>query len=80
VPAENAQGKKLGGIRAKSIQTRDEARAHAKTLRPVLAELAGMSARAIAAELNKRNIETSNGGPWYATTVIRVQNRLTGMS
>ena len=47
---------------------------------PVLAELAGMSARATAAELNKRNIETPNGGPWYATTVIRVQNRLTGMS
>jgi hypothetical protein len=45
VPAKNAQGKKLGGIRAKSIQTRDEARAHAKTLRPVLAELAGMTAR-----------------------------------
>jgi hypothetical protein len=41
-------------------------------LRPILAELAGMSARAVAAELNKRKIETPVGGRWHALTVFRV--------
>ena len=52
--AKKAQGVKLGGLNAKGIQNRDEAKARAEALRPVLAELAGMSARAIAAELNAR--------------------------
>ena len=45
-------------------------------IRPILTELAGKSARAIAAELNERKVPTPNGGPWYAATVIRVQRRL----
>jgi len=48
----------------------------AKALLPILAELNGMSARAIAAQLNVRKVPTPNGGPWYAVTVIRVQRRL----
>jgi hypothetical protein len=40
--------------------------------------LAGKSARAIAAELNERNVPTPGGGPWHAATVIRVQRRLAG--
>jgi len=76
--ALKAQGKKLGGIRPKTIQARNEAKARAEALRPVLAELAGISARAIAAELNERMVPTPNGGPWHATTVIRVQHRLKG--
>jgi hypothetical protein len=67
----NARGVKLGGLYAKGIKNREEARDRAEALRPVLAELSGMSARAIAAELNQR-------GPWYAATVIRVQRRLKG--
>ena len=39
---------------------------------------ANMIARAIARELNKREIPTPGGGPWHATTVIRVQQRLKG--
>src|SRR6476660_8362236 len=74
--AKKAQGVKLGGLNAKGIQNRDEARARAEALRPIFAELAGMSARAIATELNERNVPTPNGGPWYAATVIRVQRRL----
>ena len=54
---------------------RDEAKARAEALRPVLAELAGMSSSAIAAELNARQIPTPNGGIWHAGSVIRVQNR-----
>jgi len=43
---------------------------------PILTKLDGMSARAIAAQLNVRKVPTPNGGPWYAATVIRVQRRL----
>jgi DNA invertase Pin-like site-specific DNA recombinase len=74
--AKRAQGVKLGGLNAKGIANRDEAKARAEALRPILAELNGLSARAIAVELNKRNVPTPNGGPWHSMTVIRVQRRL----
>jgi DNA invertase Pin-like site-specific DNA recombinase len=61
--AKKAQGVKLGGLNAKGIANRDAAKARAEALRPILAELNGLSARAIAAELNKRNAPTPNGGP-----------------
>jgi hypothetical protein len=67
---------KLGGLNAKGIKNRDEAKERAEALRPLFAELAGMSARKIAAALNDRNVPTPNGGPWSAVTVIRVQRRL----
>jgi hypothetical protein len=35
-----------------------------------------MSARAVAAELNKRKVETPSGGQWHAATVLRVRDRL----
>ena len=74
--AKKAQGVKLGGSNAKSIQTRDEARARAEALRPIFVELAGKSANAIAVELNKRGVGTPTGSPWSAKTVSRVQKRL----
>jgi DNA invertase Pin-like site-specific DNA recombinase len=74
--AKKAQGVKLGGLNAKGIQNREEAKARAEALRPIFAELAGKSARAIAAELNKRKVPTPTGGQWSAVTVIRVQRRL----
>jgi DNA invertase Pin-like site-specific DNA recombinase len=74
--ARKAQGKKLGGMRDKSIQTRDEAKARAEDLRPLLAELSGKSANAIAAEFNRRGVATPTGSPWSAKTVSRVQKRL----
>ena len=49
--AAKARGVKLGGMNAKGIQNRDEARQRAELLRPILAELAGMTARGIAREL-----------------------------
>jgi len=76
--AAKARGVKLGGLNAKGIQNRDEARQRAELLRPILAELPGMTARSIARELNEREVPTPGGGPWYATTVIRVQRRLKG--
>jgi DNA invertase Pin-like site-specific DNA recombinase len=74
--AKKAQGVKLGGLNAKGVQNREEARARAEALRPLLMELAGLSATAIAAELNQRNVATPAGGRWHAETVIRVQRRL----
>jgi hypothetical protein len=59
----------LAAVKARSA-ARDEA------LRPVLAELAGMSANAIAVALNARKVPTPRGGSWSASTVIRVQRRL----
>jgi DNA invertase Pin-like site-specific DNA recombinase len=78
--AKKAQGVKLGGLNAKGIQNREDARARAEALRPILTELAGMSASAIAAELNARKVTTPKGGTWHAGTVIRVQRRLKGLS
>jgi DNA invertase Pin-like site-specific DNA recombinase len=74
--AKKAQGVKLGGLNAGGIQKRDEARQRAEQLRPIFAELAGMSARAIAAALNERKVQTPAGGEWHSVTVIRVQKRL----
>jgi DNA invertase Pin-like site-specific DNA recombinase len=73
---KKAQGIKLGGLNAGGIKKRDEALERAESLRAIFAELAGMSARAVAAELNKRQIPTPAGGSWHSVTVIRVQKRL----
>jgi DNA invertase Pin-like site-specific DNA recombinase len=74
--AKKAQGVKLGGLNAGSIKNRDEALERAEALRPIFAELAGLSHRKIAAELNARNIATPQGGRWHAVTVKRVMSRL----
>jgi DNA invertase Pin-like site-specific DNA recombinase len=74
--AKKAQGVKLGGLNAKGIANREDAKARAEALRPIFVELAGKSSRAIAAELNARNIVTPTGGKWHAETVLRVQRRL----
>jgi hypothetical protein len=74
--AKKAQGVKLGGLNAKGVANRDGAKARAEALRPILAELSDLSARAIAGELNARGIATPSGGRWHAETVIRVQRRL----
>ena len=73
-----AQGVKLGGLNAQSIRNRDEAQQLAERLRPVFAELAGMSTRAIARELTVRRVALPCGAkwPWHSATVIRAQRRL----
>ena len=48
----------------------------AKELRPVLAELAGLSANKAADELNRRGIATPKGARWHALTVVRLRKRL----
>jgi DNA invertase Pin-like site-specific DNA recombinase len=74
--AAKRRGVKLGGTNAQSLKAAAQAKERAEALRPVLAELAGMSARALAAELNKRKIKTPAGGRWHAVQVIRVRERL----
>jgi DNA invertase Pin-like site-specific DNA recombinase len=74
--AKKAQGVKLGGLNAKGIENRDAALDRAEKLRPVFAELAGLSARKVAATLNERKIATPGGAEWHAVTVLRVRKRL----
>jgi DNA invertase Pin-like site-specific DNA recombinase len=74
--ARKAQGKPQGGITAGSIKNQADAKARAEALRPIFAELAGLSTRAIAVTLNDRNIATPGGGKWHAVTVKRVMSRL----
>ena len=54
--AAKVRGVKLGGTNAQSIANRDEAQQRAEQFRPILTELAGMSANKAAAELNKREV------------------------
>ena len=76
--AAKARGVKLGGPRLPAINETRQADAleRARAIAPILSELTGMSARAVAAELNARQVETPSGAPWSAKTVIRARERL----
>ena len=56
--AAKAQGEKRGGPNARSIANREEAKARAEAIRPILNELSDLSTRAIADELKARKIPT----------------------
>jgi DNA invertase Pin-like site-specific DNA recombinase len=73
--AAKARGVVLGN--AKLAKANQEAAAErAEALRPVFAELAGMSTRAAAAELDRRGVATPSGAQWSAMAVLRVRERL----
>jgi hypothetical protein len=74
--AAKRRGVKLGGRTAGSERSQQEAAAFAERIRPVLAELADLSAHKTAAELNRRKIISATGGKWYPATVIRLRERL----
>jgi hypothetical protein len=76
--AAKARGVKLGGPRLPAINETRQADAleRARAIAPILSELTGISARAVAAELNARQVETPSGAPWSAKTVIRARKRL----
>jgi DNA invertase Pin-like site-specific DNA recombinase len=76
--AAKERGVKLGGPRLPAINAERQASAveRAQAIAPVLHSLAGMSARAAAAELNARKVETLSGAPWSAKTVIRTRQRI----
>ena len=88
--AAKARGVKLGnptGCRRKPRQRRraeaprqcEQAQAFAERLRPVFTELAGLSARTVARELERRGIATARGGKWTAGLVSATQKRLAGI-
>ena len=86
--AAKARGKRLGNPKGTEVQGADKGRqrgavtiaanaqAFAERLRPVLAELANLSANAAAAELDRRGYATPRGGKWTAHSVINVRARL----
>jgi DNA invertase Pin-like site-specific DNA recombinase len=74
--AAKARGVRLGGLRSKGEEYQRQALERAEALRPVFAELSGLSARKAAEELNRRGIPTAAGGKWHAMQVIRVRERL----
>jgi DNA invertase Pin-like site-specific DNA recombinase len=77
--AAKARGKQLGGLREHGRELQHAAIERARALAPILTELASLSARAAAAELNTRGVETPTGAPWSAMTVIRARDRLATM-
>jgi DNA invertase Pin-like site-specific DNA recombinase len=64
--AAKARGVRLGGLNAKGLENQRLAAERAERLRSVFGELAGMSARKAAEELNQRGIEAPAGGKWFA--------------
>jgi DNA invertase Pin-like site-specific DNA recombinase len=73
--AAKARGVVLGNARL-AAANRASASDRASALEPILNELRELSARSIAAELNRRCVATPTGAPWSAKTVIRVRERL----
>jgi DNA invertase Pin-like site-specific DNA recombinase len=74
--AAKKRGVKFSDLNAKGIAEQQAARERAEQLRPLFAELAGMSARKAAEELNRRSVATPARGKWHAATVLRVRERL----
>jgi DNA invertase Pin-like site-specific DNA recombinase len=74
--AAKRRGKKLGGWTTGSERSRTEAQVRAERLRPIIDELASLSARKAAEELNRRGIASATSACWSATTVIRLRERL----
>ena len=74
--AAKARGVALGGMRAVSLENQAGARERAEALRPVFAELVGLSHSAAARALNARGIVTAAGKAWSAVQVSRVRSRL----
>jgi DNA invertase Pin-like site-specific DNA recombinase len=76
--AAKARGVKLGGPRLPAINEarRVDSIVRARAIAPILSELASMSARSAAAELNARKIKTPSGAPWSAKTIIRARARV----
>jgi DNA invertase Pin-like site-specific DNA recombinase len=75
-----ARGVKLGKTGAEILapKYRAEAKARAEQLAPVIRQLKqdGFSMRGIAAELDRRKVETPRGGAWHPQLVSRIVQRL----
>jgi DNA invertase Pin-like site-specific DNA recombinase len=78
--AAKARGVRLGrhGAEVLAPKFKEEARRRAMELKPFIAELKGkgFSLAKIAAELNKRKVDTPRGGRWDHSSVRNVLKRL----
>ncbi len=78
--AAKTRGVRLGryGAERLALANRQEAVERAEALRPVLRgfQAQGLSARGMAAELNRRGVPTPQGKQWHTQTVIRVMQRI----
>jgi DNA invertase Pin-like site-specific DNA recombinase len=74
--AAKARGVKLGGLKRGGLEAQQAAADFAERMRPVFAELSGLSTRKAAEELNRRGIAAHGGGQWHAMQVTRVRERL----
>lgn len=80
--AAKARGKKLGGLRDKTMKRNDAVKANAQRRAEKVAGIvvplreAGKSLRDIAAELDRAGVETARGGKWSAAQVNRVLSRI----
>src|SRR6516225_9380504 len=63
-------------LSGKGLENQREAAERAEGLRHVFGELADMSARRAAEELNRRGFAAPAGGNWFAVQVIRIRKRL----
>jgi hypothetical protein len=76
------RGRRLGRTGAEILapKFRDEAKARAEQLAPVIRRLQrdGYSMRGIAVELDKRKVPTPRGGAWHPEMVKRALPRLEG--
>ena len=77
--AAKRRGVKLGKTgKQRARENKAEADTRAKVLAPAIRELRAegiTSVRAIAAELNRRNVPTARGGAWHPTSVARLLDR-----
>lgn len=77
-----ASGKKLGGMRDKTMKRnvvmKEKALGRAQQVAGIIQPMrdAGKSLREIAAELNKANVQTARGGEWQASQIKRMLERL----
>jgi DNA invertase Pin-like site-specific DNA recombinase len=76
--AARARGVVLGSPKLGELNATQQADAAARVqaIAPVLLELASLSSRAAATELNARGIPTPTGAPWSSKTVLRARARL----
>lgn len=81
--AAKAKGKRLGGLRHKTMKRNAAVQAHAAARAHTLAGIvkplrqSGATLQGIADELNRAGIPTARGGLWHAKQVQRVLERLT---
>jgi DNA invertase Pin-like site-specific DNA recombinase len=74
--AAKAKGKQLGNYQRIAAAEQRATTERAEAVRPAIAKMAHLSARAAADELNRRRITTTSGKPWDAMQITRLRDRL----